>query len=195
MILHRVNCCPRWQYCLFFFFFTLNLMHCSSTVQTPYLQLSRCSPLSPQVGSQGCEEQHGVDNLFLSLQWERENKTERERKRERDHPSIFPLTPPRPNLGLLQSRFVSKRKEEGQAKLIKDQWWSVYVLMSDQEQWVGPAPPLPYTYPSPHPPFQSSRTCRQRWPPLALHCQRMMQQRHRRWPPPCTEGGGVTGAK
>lgn len=53
---------------------------------------------------------------------EKERIRQRERKRERDHPSIFPLTPPRPNLGLLQSRFVSKRKEEGQAKLIKDQW-------------------------------------------------------------------------
>lgn len=96
-----------------FFFFTLNLMHCSSTVQTPYLQLSRCSPLSPQVGSQGCEEQHGVDNLFLSLQWERENKTEREKKRERPsiHLSSDPSTP-KPGAA---AKPICEQKERGGA--------------------------------------------------------------------------------
>lgn len=175
-----------------FFFFCLNMMHCSSTIH---------SSTPSGGGSQGCEEQDGVENLFLSLQWERENETERE-KSPSIRPSIRVLsthssTPPTP--GLLQCWSVSKRREEGRVQLIRDQWRSVSVLISDQEQWVGPAPPLPYTSPSPPPPhfntYQSSRTCRQRCPPLALHCQRMMQQRHRRWPPPCTEGGGVTGAK
>lgn len=112
--------------------------------------------------------------------------------------TVFPIHPPHPDLGCCNSG--SRRKEEGQVQLIRDQWWSVCVLIRDQEQWVGPAPPLPYTNPDVPPsthfsPDQSSRTCKQRWPPLALHCQRMMQQRHRRWPPPWTEGGGVTGAK
>lgn len=82
---------------------------------------------------------------------------------------------------------------------------SKYWSMIRSSEWVQPLPspslPTLDNPPSPHPsflsthPHQSSRTCRQRCPPLALHCQRMMQQRHRRCPPPCTEGGGVTGAK
>lgn len=77
---------------------------------------------------------------------------------------------------------------------------SVFWSVIRSSEWVQPPlSPMPTPVPPPHtrhqPPSHSSRTCRQRWPPLALHCQRMMQQRHRRWPPPCTEGGGVTGAK
>lgn len=99
-----------------------------------HLQLSRC---------------HGVECPCLSLQWERKNDTDREQKSIRD---CFPIHPPHPDLGCCNSD--SRRKEEGQVQLIRDQWWSVCVLIRDQEQWVGPAPPLPYTNPDvPHPPI------------------------------------------
>lgn len=171
-------------------------MHCSS----PAVQMQSSTPTGGESGVWGAEWR----TCFCLY-----SEKERMRQREKVHPSMFfPPIPPHPNPGLLQCWLAGKRREEGRVQLIRDQWRSVYVLISDQEQWVGPAPPLPYTYPSPttttttnnnipthFSPYQSSRTCRQRWPPLALHCQRMMQQRHRRWPPPCTEGGGVTGAK
>lgn len=186
-----------------FFFFCLNMMHCTSTVQTPpppsppHLLRSRCGPLHPQVGSQGCVEQKGVENLFLSLQWERENETEREHKSIHHgsfHPSLCAQTQ-------AAAMLIGKREERGGVGST-DQGSAAISLCIDQ--WPGavsgssPSSPLhlPWCPPPTHfSPYQSSRTCRQRCPPLALHCQRMMQQRHRRWPPPCTEGGGVTGAK
>lgn len=112
-----------------FLFICSTMMHW--TVQTPpplppaHLQLSRC---------------HGVECPCMSLQWERKNDTDREQKSIR---YCFPIHPPHPDLGCCNSDW--RRKEEGQVQLIRDQWWSVCLLISNQEQWVGPAPPLPYT--------------------------------------------------
>lgn len=124
MILHRQR--PRKWYCIFCGFVRT---WCSVLFKHPpaYLQLSRC---------------HGVECPCLSLQWERKNDTDREQKSICD---CFPIHPPHPDLGCCNSG--SRRKEEGQVQLIRDQWWSVCVLIRDQEQWVGPAPPLPYTNP------------------------------------------------
>lgn len=152
-------------------------------------------------GSQGCEEQDGVENLFLSLQWERENETEREKVLPSVLPSaFFPPTPPRPRpRGCCNADRWARGERRGGfnwSGISGDQ--SVYWSVIRSSEWVQPllSPTPPTSPPPPHfNTYQSSRTCRQRCPPLALHCQRMMQQRHRRWPPPCTEGGGVTGAK
>lgn len=66
--------------------------------------------------------------------------------------TVSPIHPPHPDLGCSNSD--SRRKEEGQVQLIRDQWRSVCVFIRDQEQWVGPAPPLSYTYPDvPLPPI------------------------------------------
>lgn len=81
-----------------FFVFSFNMMHCSSTVQTP-LHICSCpdavleaSPI--QAGSRGgCEEQNGVENLFLSLQWERERTRQREKKRESPSIHVRPSNP------------------------------------------------------------------------------------------------------
>lgn len=125
------------QIMILYFFVGLlehDAVYCSNTPPA-YLQLFRC---------------HGVECPCLSLQWERKiNDTDREQKSIRD---CFPIHPPHPDLGCCNSD--SRRKEEGQFQLIGDQWWSVCGLIRDQEQWVGPAPPLSYTNPDvPRPPI------------------------------------------
>lgn len=206
MILHREQIAIQdnnivvfcFMFCCLFFFCCccLNMMHCTSIVQTPPPS-SRCGRPHPQVGSQGRVEQNEVESLFLSLQWERENETEREHKSIHHgsfHPSLCAQTQ--------AAAMLNGKREERGGVGSTDQGSAAISLCIDQ--WPGavsgssPSSPLhlPWCPPPTHfSPYQSSRTCRQRCPPLALHCQRMMQQRHRRWPPPCTEGGGVTGAK
>lgn len=159
-----------------------------------HLQLSRCSPLRPQVGSQGWS------GFFVFTVRKRE--WDRERKRESIHPCSFHPPPPRPKpRGCCDADWWARGERRGGfnwSGISGDQsmYWSVIRSSEWDQPLLSPTPtPVPPP-PTPHfSPYQSSRTCRQRWPPLALHCQRMMQQRHRRWPPPCTEGGGVTGAK
>lgn len=192
MILHRERTVVQDDNIVIFFFF----------VWTWCIVVPLFIPSRPSGGgSQGCEEQDGVENLFLSLQWERENETEREKVLPSVLPSaFFPPTPPRPRpRGCCNADRWARGERRGGfnwSGISGDQ--SVYWSVIRSSEWVQPllSPTPPTSPPPPHfNTYQSSRTCRQRCPPLALHCQRMMQQRHRRWPPPCTEGGGVTGAK
>lgn len=130
-ILHRQR--PRNRYCIFCLFVRL---WCMVLFKHPpaHLQLSRCQ---------------GVECPCLSLEWERKNDTDREQQSICD---CFPVHPPHPDLGCCNSDW--RRKEEGQVPLIGDQWWSVSAWIRDQEQWVGPAPPLPHTNPGvPLPPI------------------------------------------
>lgn len=107
----------------------------------PFSAVQRQASSPTDGGGRGWEEQGAVENLFVFTVRERER--ERESKRERERSMLFPPTPPRPIL-------IGEQEERGGARST-DQGWSVYVLISDQEQWVGPAPPHPYTYPSPSP--------------------------------------------
>lgn len=173
---------------LSFFFLSLNTMLGSSTVPDAVLCTHRWE-------GQGCKEHDEVENLFFVL-------TAREKTwdREKRSPSICPRSfrqPPSCQKPGAAAKLIGEREERGGAgstdqaiQLRFDQWSGAVGGSSPSSPLYLPQFPPPYFSP-----YQSSRTCRQRWPPLALHCQRMMQQRHRRWPPPCTEGGGVTGAK
>lgn len=189
----RTSCCP-WWYCIFFFKF--DWTQCIVFLWfRPLLRISSSPDVVLYTHGWGWGQNREENLFFFSLQWERENEIEREHKSIHYcsfHPSlhvqIWPAT-----------MLIGEQEERGGAGSADQGSVAISLCVDDQEQRVGPAPPLPQTYPcvlSYHfSPDQSSRTCRQRWPPLALHCQRMMQQRHRRWPPPWTEGGGVTGAK
>lgn len=138
MILHRERTVVQDDNIVIFFFFCLNMMHCSSTIHssTPF-----------RWGESGVWGA-GWSGEPVFVFTVRKREWDRERKSPSIRPSIRVLsthssTPPTP--GLLQCWSVSKRREEGRVQLIRDQWRSVSVLISDQEQWVGPAPPLPYT--------------------------------------------------
>lgn len=156
-------------------------MHDSSTVQT-----SSCSSPAVQMSQSACP------CLYSE---KRNNDTDREQRSIHvcvSHPSSTS------GPGLLQLWLEEERGGAGST----DQGPVAITLCVNQRSGAvsGSSPSsllrLPWCpAPTHFSPDQSSRTCKQRWPPLALHCQRMMQQRHRRWPPPWTEGGGVTGAK
>ena len=196
MILHRERTVVQDDNLVIFFFFF---------VWTRCIVVPQFIPPRPQVGGvRGVRSRMEWRTCFLSLQWERENETEREKVLP-IRPSIRVLsthssTPPNPGAAAMP---IGEQEERGGAGST-DQ--GSVAISQCIDQWSGavsgssPSSPLhlPQSPPPQHTSFnayQSSRTCRQRCPPLALHCQRMMQQRHRRWPPPCTEGGGVTGAK
>lgn len=152
-----------------------------------YCSNTRCSSPAVQVSWSG------VPLLVFTVRMK-----EWHRQRAKVHLWLFPHPSSTSWPGLLQLWLEEERGGAGST----DQGPVVISLCVNQRSGAvsgsSPSSPLhqPWCPPSTHfSPDQSSRTCKQRWPPLALHCQRMMQQRHRRWPPPWTEGGGVTGAK
>lgn len=188
------------------------MKRCSFAVQTrpappltpPKLQLSKMQSFTLTGGEWGMWGSGAAWRTGSCLHGEKARTRQREREREKVHPFVFfPPTPPLRNPGgLMHCHWWARGERRGGlywSGISGDQ--SVFWSVIRSSEWVQPplSPlPTPVALPSAlrhQPPYQSSRTCRQRWPPLALHCQRMMQQRHRRWPPPCTEGGGVTGAK
>lgn len=105
-------------------------------------------------GSQGCEEQDGVENLFLSLQWERENETEREKVLPSVLPSaFFPPTPPRPRpRGCCNADRWARGERRGGfnwSGISGDQ--SVYWSVIRSSEWVQPLlSPTPPTSPPHH---------------------------------------------
>lgn len=203
--LHRE--CPTWKYLSFFFFFKVWTW---STVVSPFhpptppaaVQMQSFTPAGGESEMWGRAEWNGEPVLVFTM---RKRARDRERKREKLRPSVF-FPPPCHTVTRMAAALLIGEQEEREGAGSTDQGSAAISQCFDQ--WSGavsgssPLSPLclpQFPHPTPptrhQPPSHSSRTCRQRWPPLALHCQRMMQQRHRRWPPPCTEGGGVTGAK
>lgn len=181
-----------------------------STVVSPFhpptppaaVQMQSFTPAGGESEMWGRAEWNGEPVLVFTM---RKRARDRERKREKLHPSVF-FPPPCHTVTRMAAALLIGEQEEREGAGSTDQGSAAISQCFDQ--WSGavsgssPLSPLclpQFPHPTPptrhQPPSHSSRTCRQRWPPLALHCQRMMQQRHRRWPPPCTEGGGVTGAK
>lgn len=133
------------------------MKHCSFTVSPSHPTCS-CpdAVLYPRRwGVRDVRESRVEWRTCSGLHDEKEHETEREKEKNSVHPCSF-LHPATPSHGwLLHCWSVSKRREKGRVQLIRDQRQSVSVLISDQEQWVGPAPSLPYAYPSsptPHPP-------------------------------------------
>lgn len=202
--LHRE--CPTWKYLSFFFFKVWTW----STVVSPFhpptppaaVQMQSFTPAGGESEMWGRAEWNGEPVLVFTM---RKRARDRERKREKLRPSVF-FPPPCHTVTRMAAALLIGEQEEREGAGSTDQGSAAISQCFDQ--WSGavsgssPLSPLclpQFPHPTPptrhQPPSHSSRTCRQRWPPLALHCQRMMQQRHRRWPPPCTEGGGVTGAK
>lgn len=203
--LHRE--CPTWKYLSFFLFFKVWTW---STVVSPFhpptppaaVQMQSFTPAGGESEMWGRAEWNGEPVLVFTM---RKRARDRERKREKLRPSVF-FPPPCHTVTRMAAALLIGEQEEREGAGSTDQGSAAISQCFDQ--WSGavsgssPLSPLclpQFPHPTPptrhQPPSHSSRTCRQRWPPLALHCQRMMQQRHRRWPPPCTEGGGVTGAK
>lgn len=203
--LHRE--CPTWKYLSFSFFFKVWTW---STVVSPFhpptppaaVQMQSFTPAGGESEMWGRAEWNGEPVLVFTM---RKRARDRERKREKLRPSVF-FPPPCHTVTRMAAALLIGEQEEREGAGSTDQGSAAISQCFDQ--WSGavsgssPLSPLclpQFPHPTPptrhQPPSHSSRTCRQRWPPLALHCQRMMQQRHRRWPPPCTEGGGVTGAK
>lgn len=203
--LHRE--CPTWKYLSFLFFFKVWTW---STVVSPFhpptppaaVQMQSFTPAGGESEMWGRAEWNGEPVLVFTM---RKRARDRERKREKLRPSVF-FPPPCHTVTRMAAALLIGEQEEREGAGSTDQGSAAISQCFDQ--WSGavsgssPLSPLclpQFPHPTPptrhQPPSHSSRTCRQRWPPLALHCQRMMQQRHRRWPPPCTEGGGVTGAK
>lgn len=191
----------------FFFFFKVWTW---STVVSPFhpptppaaVQMQSFTPAGGESEMWGRAEWNGEPVLVFTM---RKRARDRERKREKLCPSVF-FPPPCHTVTRMAAALLIGEQEEREGAGSTDQGSAAISQCFDQ--WSGavsgssPLSPLclpQFPHPTPptrhQPPSHSSRTCRQRWPPLALHCQRMMQQRHRRWPPPCTEGGGVTGAK
>lgn len=202
--LHRE--CPTWKYLSFLFFKVWTW----STVVSPFhpptppaaVQMQSFTPAGGESEMWGRAEWNGEPVLVFTM---RKRARDRERKREKLRPSVF-FPPPCHTVTRMAAALLIGEQEEREGAGSTDQGSAAISQCFDQ--WSGavsgssPLSPLclpQFPHPTPptrhQPPSHSSRTCRQRWPPLALHCQRMMQQRHRRWPPPCTEGGGVTGAK
>lgn len=192
---------------LSFFFFKVWTW---STVVSPFhpptppaaVQMQSFTPAGGESEMWGRAEWNGEPVLVFTM---RKRARDRERKREKLRPSVF-FPPPCHTVTRMAAALLIGEQEEREGAGSTDQGSAAISQCFDQ--WSGavsgssPLSPLclpQFPHPTPptrhQPPSHSSRTCRQRWPPLALHCQRMMQQRHRRWPPPCTEGGGVTGAK
>lgn len=203
--LHRE--CPTWKYLSFLFFLKVWTW---STVVSPFhpptppaaVQMQSFTPAGGESEMWGRAEWNGEPALVFTM---RKRARDRERKREKLRPSVF-FPPPCHTVTRMAAALLIGEQEEREGAGSTDQGSAAISQCFDQ--WSGavsgssPLSPLclpQFPHPTPptrhQPPSHSSRTCRQRWPPLALHCQRMMQQRHRRWPPPCTEGGGVTGAK
>ncbi|CAJ1084056.1 Hypothetical predicted protein [Xyrichtys novacula] len=111
----------------------MNMMHFSSIVQTPPLNIQPpSSPLRPQVGSQGCEVRNGVEDLFLSLQQSEGERIELKRKRGSPfiHPFFFPSTPPRPNPE--DGCMLTREREERGGPGLADQGSVAISLCSDQ---------------------------------------------------------------
>lgn len=190
----RTCCCP-WWYCIFFKF---DWTQCIVFLWfRPLLHISSFPDVVLYTHRWGWG-QNREEILFFVFFTVR--KREWDRKRTQVHPLLFfPPIPPCPDLACYDADWWARGERRGGfswSGISGDQ--SVCWPVIRSSEWVQPLlSPRPTLVSSPthFSPDQSSRTCRQRCPPLALHCQRMMQQRHKRWPPPWTEGGGVTGAK
>ena len=129
----------------FFFFFCLNTMHCSSTIH---------SSTPSGGGSQGCEEQDGVENLFFVFtvrkrEWDRERKSP-------SNPSFHPrsfhplLHAPQPRGCCNADRWARGERRGGfnWSGISGDQ--SVYWSVIRSSEWVQPLlSPTPPPVPSP----------------------------------------------